>query len=102
MELAHVFKLLEHIHARVEAALLWHVANVAARLLVDGHPTPAHLATIEADHADNGAHGRRFPGAVWAQETEDLAGRDGKREPVEGDDGAVLPPQIHQLEGSTE
>ena len=97
---AQVLELFQHDHAGVEAALLRHVAEGAARLAVDGRAAPAHLAAVQGDHADDGPHGRRLAGAVGAEEAEDLAGRHGERQPVQGDHVAVAPPQVEELQGS--
>ena len=78
-----VDELLADPHLRVEAALLGHVADPAADLLVDRAAVPAHLPGVGADQAHRDAHRGRLAGAVGAAEAEHLTGRDGEADPVE-------------------
>ncbi len=100
VEAAQVLELLQDDHAGVEAAFLRHVAEGAPCPGVDGRVAPAHLATVEGDHADDGAHGGGLAGAVGAEKAEDLAGRHGEAQAVEGDHGPVAAPQVEELQGS--
>ena len=96
---AQELELLQHDHAGVEAALLRHVAEGAARLRVDVRAAPAYFAAVEGDHADDRPHRGRLAGAIGAEEAEDLAGRHGERQPVQGDHIAVAPLQVEKLKG---
>ena len=75
--------LLADLHLRVEAALLRHVADPAADLLVQRPALPADLAGVGADQAHGDPHRRRLAGAVGAAEAEHRAGRDGEADAVE-------------------
>ena len=68
-----VDELIEHAHLRVQAALLRHVAEPAARLGVDWSPEPPHLARVRLQHAEGDPHRGRLAGAVRTDEPDHLA-----------------------------
>ncbi len=65
-----VRELLADPHARIEAALLRHVAEAQPFGQPDRPPVPEHLSRIELDEPENGSHRRRLPCAVRAEEAE--------------------------------
>jgi hypothetical protein len=87
-----------HAHLRVQPALLRHVAEARARRGVDPPAAPAHLAAVGREHAEHDPHRRGLAGAVGSDEAEELARRDGERDPVERDDVAVAAGEVGQLE----
>jgi hypothetical protein len=74
---------LEHLHLRVEAALLGHVAEAAP--VGRGHPRAAEGdgAAVPGEHAQDDPHRRRLARAVAADEARSAAGGDGERHVVE-------------------
>ena len=92
-----VLDLVAQLHGRVEAAFFRHVAEVPPRLFVDRLAAPADLARVQAGHAEDGAHRGGLASAVRTEESEDLAGRDVERQPVERDDRAVPAAQAVNL-----
>jgi hypothetical protein len=62
----------------VQAALLRHVADGAADVVVDADAVDPRFAGIGGEDAEGDAHGRGFPCAVGADEAVDLAGGDGE------------------------
>jgi hypothetical protein len=93
-----VDELVAHAHLRVQPALLRHVAEARPRGGVHPLSAPAHLAAVGREHPEHDPHRRRLAGAVGPDEAEQLAGRDGERDPVERDDVAVAAGEVGQLE----
>ncbi|GMA24854.1 hypothetical protein GCM10025864_26130 [Luteimicrobium album] len=94
-----VDELLVDAHARVQAALLRHVADPAPHLEVDGLPVPPHLTRVGSEDAQGDPHGRRLAGAVGTDEPEDLPRRDVERHVAQGADRAVRLVEVVDLEG---
>ena len=59
-----VDELVGDLHPRVEAALLGHVADVAAGVEIDRSTVPADRARVGRQHAERDAHRGRLAGAV--------------------------------------
>jgi hypothetical protein len=89
-----VDELVAHAHLRIEAALLRHVAEAAARVSVQRRAVPRHLARVGAEHAEDDPHRARLAGAVGSDEAGHAAGLHVEREAVERDDGAVAQVQV--------
>ncbi len=85
-----VLKLLEHPHGRVEPAFFRHVADPAACFLADGLAVPAHLASIDGRHPDDGPHRSGLARSVGAEESEHLTGRNSEAQPIQRQNVAVL------------
>ena len=86
VQAAEVLQLLEHLHARVEAAFLRHVAEALAHRRINLAPVETDLAGVQAGDAEHGAHRRRLARAVGPEEADDLLRGHGEAHPVEGDD----------------
>ena len=93
--------LLADLHLRVEPALLRHVADAAADLLVQRPALPAHVAGVGADQPHGDAHRRRLAGAVGPAEAEHRPGGDGEAHAVEDLVGAEALAQAVELEHSS-
>jgi hypothetical protein len=78
-----VRQLLADPHLRVEAALLRHVADPPADVVVQRAAAPAHLAGVRAGEAHSDPHRRRLAGAVGAAEAEHRSRRDGEPDAVQ-------------------
>jgi len=92
-----VLKLLKHPRGGIQPALFWHIADAPADLLADRLAAPAHLAAVETGDSDDGPHGGGLARSVRPEEPEDLAGRDGEAQSVQGDHAAVPAAQVIQL-----
>ena len=62
----------------IEPALLWHVADPAAQVVVHGGATQADLARVSCQDPQSDAHRRGLAGAIRTDEAVDLARLDGK------------------------
>jgi hypothetical protein len=78
-----VRELLTDPHLRVEAALLRHVADAPADVVVERLPPPPHLTGVGTGQPHRDAHRRRLAGAVGTAEAEHRAGCDGEPHPVQ-------------------
>ena len=81
--------LLEHLHLRVQPALLGHVAEVPAVRVGDGAAVQQHGAAVRGEHAEHDAHGGGLAGAVAADEAGEPARDDLERDVVENPPRAV-------------
>ena len=81
-------ELVEHLHPRVEPALLGEIAPGRARQQLALGAPPRDPAGVGLEDAERDPHRRRLAGPVRAEEPEDLARGDLEREVVERDDGA--------------
>ncbi len=88
-QLAEPHELVEHLHRRVEAALLGQVTESAARCEVDRATVPADLAGVERGQAEDGPHGGRLAGTVRAEESGDGPRLHVERHAIERSDGAI-------------
>ena len=74
---------LDHLHRRVQPALLGHVAEAAAVGRGQRRAAEQHLAVVLAEHAEHDAHGGGLAGAVAADEAGEPAGRDREGDVIE-------------------
>ena len=81
-------ELVQHLHPRVEPALLGEIAPGRARQQLALGAPPRDPAGVGLEDAERDPHRRRLAGPVRAEEPEDLARGDLEREIVERDDGA--------------
>ena len=93
-----VHQLLQHLHLRIQAALLRHVPEPPSRLRIDRAPVPSDLAGVGLQHAERDAHRGRLARAVRPDEPDDLAVGDRERHAVERDDVAEPTGEVEQLE----
>ena len=93
-----VHELVADAHLRVQAALLGHVAEPAARGRVDLPALPADLARVGLEDAQDDPHRGRLARPVRADEAEQAAGRGAEREVVERKRAAEAAPESDQLE----
>ena len=82
-ELAEVEQLLSDPHARVEAALLGHVAEPHPLSGPDAGAPPRHRAGIQLDQAEHHTHGGGLARAVGSEEAGEPSGTGGERAAVE-------------------
>ena len=97
---AQILDLLADEHARVQPALLGHVAEAAPLSLAHGRAVPADGPGIEVGEAEDGPHGRRLARTVGPEEADDLSGRHAEGEVVEGDQAPIRPAQSLELQQS--
>ena len=93
-----VHELLLHLHLRVQAALLGHVAESPSRLRVDRLTVPSDVAPVGLQDAERDAHRRRLARAVRSHEPDDLAVGDRERDAVERDDVPEPSGEVEQLQ----
>ena len=93
-----VDELVEHVHPRVQAALLGQVAPRPARQLAGRPAVPADLAGVGTDDPETDPHRGRLARTVGAEEAEDLAPGDLEGETVEGDGRAEALRDVIDLE----
>ena len=93
-----VHELVADAHLRVQAALLRHVAEAAARRGVDRPALPEDLARVGLQDAEDDPHRGRLPRPVRADEAEHPARRRAERQVVERKRAAVAAPESDQLE----
>src|SRR5215211_993758 len=79
VEAAEILELRAERHARVEAALLGHVAEAQPPARAHRTPVPEHAAGIDPNETEHGAHRGRLPSAVGTEEAEHAPARDGER-----------------------
>ncbi len=98
VEPGEVHELLAHPHPRVQPARLRHVAEPHAGLRIDRTAVPSRLAPVGLHHAHHDPHRGGLPGAVRSEEAEHLARAHVEGDAVEGDDVAVPPGEVDQLQ----
>ena len=101
VQAAEVLDLLAHLHARVEPALLGHVAEPAALRRSDRGAVPGDGAGFEVGQPEDGTHRRGLAGTVRAEEADDLSRRHAEREIVQGRHGTVGATQLVEFEQAT-
>ena len=99
VQAAQVDEVIDRRHVRVQTALLGEVAEPSAVRRRDVRDRSiARVPRSGEQHTHHDAHRRRLPGAVRAEQTEDLAGRDRDGQLVERDDVPVALRQPVELE----
>ena len=93
-----VHDVVAHPHLGVEAALGRHVPHPMANLLGDRAAVPGDGTPVDADEAEDGAHGRGLPRAVGAEEADELPPADGEADAVEGAECAVALLEVGDVE----
>ena len=87
-------QLLQDLLFAVQAALLGHVADAAAGVVVKRAAVQEHLAGVCGEHPERDAHGGGLAGAVGADEAVHFAVVDGETHAVEGVDVAEALVQV--------
>jgi hypothetical protein len=85
-------------HARIEAALLRHVAEAEPLGRSDRELVPEHRSGVGLSQTEDGAYCRRLPGSVGAEETEHAAPLDRERAVLERRHGSELLADVDQTQ----
>ncbi len=98
VELTEVDELIQHLHPRIEPALLGHVAETVSCRFPHRRAVPGHPPGIERHEAEHRAHGGGLPGPVRTEESQDPARPHSKAAAVQGHHITVPLRQVLELE----
>jgi hypothetical protein len=96
-----VDELIVHLHLRIQATLLRHVAEMKPFLGTNGGAVPGHGTGVGPNEAEHGPHRCGLPRPVWTEKAEDAPALDDESGAVKGDDVAEPFAHIDEFQHQT-